>query len=181
LVLVVCATTAVSAASSPSAQATGNECSTVPAAGTRSEDPEIDCSSVPTADSRTQAPVDKDQQPKEYRIPRLSADKKKEILRIKDRQAIALEVKKLREERKATRQHRRKSPYLCNICNVKSTSRRSYAEHLESRRHKHKKGLRDGPFECTKCNREFESKVNLERHLRGDQHYKVVCALSRAK
>lgn len=107
-------------------------------------------------------------------IPRKSPRK---VLQAKQKQAISLELKKLREERKK-RKHQ-KFAYRCKLCAIKCTSRRSFVEHSESRRHRYKVSLKDGPFYCSKCKRYFESQVHLERQLRGNDHFRVVSALSR--
>jgi Zinc-finger double-stranded RNA-binding/Zinc-finger of C2H2 type len=110
--------------------------------------------------------------PGQYRIP-----KKKSTLKIRQKQAVALELKKLRQERRQARKP--KSTFSCKICKLACNSRISFREHVQSRRHKHTKSLKLGRPKCGHCDREFESETHFERHLRGKDHLKVVTALSR--
>ena len=108
-----------------------------------------------------------------YRIPRHP----RPTLRIRDKQAIALELKKIREDRRL--QKKTKLNFQCKLCKITCNNRNSFREHIQSRRHKNAKLLKKGHPMCNRCNREFESEVHLERHLRGKDHLKVVTALAR--
>jgi hypothetical protein len=109
--------------------------------------------------------------PSLYRIP-----KKKGTLKIQQKQAVALELRKLRQERR--RAKKTKLTFLCKVYKIACNSRISFREHVQSRRHKHAKSLKLGSPRCGHCDREFESETHFERHLRGKDHLKVVTALS---
>jgi Zinc-finger of C2H2 type len=55
----------------------------------------------------------------------------------KRRQAVALELKKLREERKNKRKN--KAQHRCRLCKINCNSRRAYQDHIQSRKHKTKR------------------------------------------
>jgi hypothetical protein len=101
------------------------------------------------------------------RIPR-----KGPTLKIRDRQAVALELKKLRQERRSTKTDEK--VFQCRLCKVNCNSLIAFREHVQSRRHQHAKSLKLGHPKCGHCNREFESEAYYERHLRGKNHLKVV-------
>jgi uncharacterized Zn-finger protein len=110
-----------------------------------------------------------------YRIPKLS----RPTLSIRKKQAVALELKKLREEKRL--QQKTTLKFTCKVCKITCNSRASFREHAQSRKHKNAKSLKKGYPKCERCNREFESEHHLERHLRGKDHLKVVTALARSK
>jgi uncharacterized Zn-finger protein len=110
-----------------------------------------------------------------YRIPKLS----RPTLSIRKKQAVALELKKLREEKRLQKKTTLK--FTCKVCKITCNSRASFREHAQSRKHKNARSLKKGYPKCERCNREFESEHHLERHLRGKDHLKVVTALARSK
>jgi Zinc-finger of C2H2 type len=109
----------------------------------------------------------------EPRIPRRPSGP---VLLAKKRQAVALELKQLREERKKRRKN--KALHRCHLCKVTCNSRRVYQDHLQSRKHKNKKAELEGKPRCDKCRQEFESQAHYERHVRGKYHLRVVTSLA---
>jgi Zinc-finger of C2H2 type/Zinc-finger double-stranded RNA-binding len=109
----------------------------------------------------------------EPRIPRRPSGA---VLLAKKRQAVALELKKLREERKNKRKN--KAQHQCRLCKTTCNSHRAYQDHIQSRKHKNKKAELDGKPRCDTCRREFDSSAHYERHIRGKYHLRVVTSLA---
>jgi Zinc-finger of C2H2 type len=64
----------------------------------------------------------------EPRIPRRPSGP---VLLAKKRQAVALELKKLREERRNKRKN--KASHRCRLCEITCNSRRAFQDHIQSR------------------------------------------------
>jgi Zinc-finger double-stranded RNA-binding/Zinc-finger of C2H2 type len=128
-----------------------------------------------------------------YRIPRTSrpsnstarpntttsrrTDRPRQILSIRQRQAVAIELRQRRLEQRP----RRRTTFSCSRCTITCNSRAAFSDHLKGRRHLNARALQNGLPKCTDCDREFESDSHYQRHIRGKNHLKTVTAIENNK